>query len=313
MISIVGVTTKKLTPFIDMELHAEWTNISTVDVTCEVVVDTFSLPITFTMMAILRETSSETRFSKIVSLIRSSIHSTPRISSFFPSSEPWAVSFENDVANANITSLKLLLQLTEFECKDTGDYKCITVVNNRINVTQIDIGDQIIFLAPISINLNFTPQMGDTELESINDVGDNVTFTCTVTGPPTLKIVWKSIRLSSDKKEYNLSTRKNQSSGTTDCTIHTTVFNKTLEIDDNGIILYCIVRDTDNNELSKKNFTIWLKGFQSHITNMTVPTMYLTANVTANLTAHFRTVASTVKQSLAMILSICICKTFVTD
>ncbi|XP_055895469.1 uncharacterized protein LOC106078128 isoform X3 [Biomphalaria glabrata] len=178
-------------------------------------------------------------------------------------------------------------------CEDTGTYKCISMVDNGTSVQDIVLGEEVTTAALVSVNLALTPLVEGEDVTLI-DAGVNRTYTCNATGPPDIKIDWKFQRHLVVGKIFGydaLYYPKVRSDGTPVCPIHSSVIHKSFEDSDNGTTLFCGVTDKNGKELAKKQLNIVIrapeKGYFSNVVSM--------------------------KQSLTMLLSIYICKTFVTD
>nr|KAI8757326.1 hypothetical protein BgiMline_010841 [Biomphalaria glabrata] len=296
LICIVGVCTNQITTLLNGFLNRDRNDLSTFNLSCIVVVHSVSPPESLTSVIIARKTYGESEFSKLVVLetyLSPTSIGDPQLKIFIPPSKRWAATYDTNSTTIDKHLSKLILAITDFQCEDTGTYKCISMVDNGTSVQDIVLGEEVTTAALVYVNLALTPLVEGEDVTLI-DAGVNRTYTCNATGPPDIKIDWKFQRHLVVGKIFGydaLYYPKVRSDGTPVCPIHSSVIHKSFEDSDNGTTLFCVVTDKNGKELAKKQLNIVIrapeKGYFSNVVSM--------------------------KQSLTMLLSIYICKTFVTD
>ncbi|KAI8740940.1 CAunnamed protein product [Biomphalaria glabrata] len=160
----------------------------------------------------------------------------------------------------NRKTIHVIVTAVNFQCSDAGEYSCNAIVpsgeiifNSPVNITaKVPISDHTI---------KISPHNGDDKYSSTNYVGENITLTCTVTGPPSLLITWKQTAKDSaienpatGEISNNITTPSVVSTG---CDLHyySSKLGFQLQESDDGNTYYCIASN-DTGEQSRGNFTL---------------------------------------------------------
>ncbi|KAI8798910.1 GATA zinc finger domain-containing protein 15 [Biomphalaria glabrata] len=178
------------------------------------------------------------------------------LSKFFPPSKKWTAEYE--IKSLNMTTISLNLTLRDIQCRDSGQYQCITAVADETELRTMS-AVNLTTSAPIIIDLNFEPNNETGKRSAKIELGLNVTLTCNVTGPPDLKLFWKFANRSSDEvylKEFIFNAGKKWVSET-GCVVrsYTSEIHKTVQRYEHGATYYC----STDKLIAREQFTIWIK------------------------------------------------------
>ncbi|KAK6987330.1 Hemicentin-1 [Biomphalaria glabrata] len=157
-------------------------------------------------------------------------------------------------------TIHVIVTAVNFQCSDAGEYSCNAIVPSG----------EIIFNSPVNITakvpvsdhtMKISPHNGDDKYSSTNYVGENITLTCTVTGPPSLLITWK--QTAKDSAIENPATGEISNNITTPSVVstgcelshYTSELKFQLQESDDGNTYYCVASN-DTGEQSRGNFTL---------------------------------------------------------
>ncbi|XP_055865798.1 neural cell adhesion molecule 1-like isoform X5 [Biomphalaria glabrata] len=200
----------------------------------------------------------------------------------------WLFQYSGGNSLTNRNKIQIIVTAVNFQCSDAGEYTCRadlptgeTFFNSPANIT---------VKAPISAHkIKINLHNGNESNLSTNNVKENITLTCTVTGPPNLLIIWKQTAKDSAEEypatgevsNYNTS----PSIVSTGCAIsnYTSELEFELQKTDDGNTYYCIVLN-DTGEQSKLNFTIRTFPTQQPMVTLTHHDIGDTFNITCDVT-----------------------------
>uniref|UniRef100_A0A2C9LQM9 Ig-like domain-containing protein n=1 Tax=Biomphalaria glabrata TaxID=6526 RepID=A0A2C9LQM9_BIOGL len=186
LICIVGVCTNQITTSLNGLLNRDRKDLSTFNLSCIVVVHSVSPPESLTSVTIARKTYGESEFSKLVVLetcLSPTFIGNPQLKIFIPPSKRWAATYDTNFTTVDKHLSYLILAITDFQCEDTGTYKCISEVDNGTNVKDTVLGEGVTTAALVSVNLALNPVVEGEDVTLI-DAGVNYTYTCNATSSP---------------------------------------------------------------------------------------------------------------------------------
>ncbi|KAK0064601.1 hypothetical protein Bpfe_006260 [Biomphalaria pfeifferi] len=190
----------------------------------------------------------------------------------------------------NRKTIHVIVTAVNFQCSDAGEYSCNAIVpsgelifNSPVNITaKVPISDHTI---------KISPHNEDDKYSSTNYVGENITLTCTVTGPPSLLITWKQTAKDSAIENPATGEISNNilipSVVSTGCELshYTSELEFQLQESDDGNTYYCIISN-DTGEQSRGNFTLRIYPIlpQQRIVTSTHHNIGDTFNITCDVT-----------------------------
>ncbi|KAK0043006.1 hemicentin-1, partial [Biomphalaria pfeifferi] len=208
----------------------------------------------FMSMSLWRQVSPQAAFIKIASYEPLAEFNTTKNA---PSQ--WQVNFSGGEGFSNRNIMKIVVTVVNYQCTDAGLYKCQAVLpspSTNYETTPVNLTAKV---GITQNNISMTPHNqaeGTDENSSVSSVGEEITMTCTFTGPANLQAFWK--RNDEDYPYPNNITNSNPSSSVVSgCNTYTysSELKFTLEESDNGNTYICVVTER-NNEWSRKMFNI---------------------------------------------------------
>ncbi|KAK6963643.1 hypothetical protein BgiMline_030802, partial [Biomphalaria glabrata] len=212
----------------------------------------------FLSMSMWRQVSPQAAFINIASYEPlAKLNTTKNVSS------QWQVNFSGGEGYSNRNIMKIVVTVVNYQCTDAGLYKCQAVMPSPITTYETTPVNLTAKVGITQNNISMAPHNqadGTDENSSVNSVGEEISMTCTFTGPANLQAVWK--RNDEDYPYPNNITNSNPSSSVVSgCNIYTysSELKFTLEESDSGYTYICVVTE-GNIERSRKMFTIEVKS-----------------------------------------------------
>ncbi|XP_055865823.1 uncharacterized protein LOC129922767 isoform X2 [Biomphalaria glabrata] len=180
----------------------------------------------------------------------------------------WLFHRTGGIGFANRRNIQFIVTAVNFQCSDAGEYYCIIVLPSGKFVSTSPVN--ITVKAPISDHkIKINRHNRNDSYSSTNYVGENITLTCTVTGPPSLLITWNQTAKGSTKE--NPATGEISSNSTSEsvvsagCKLHHYSSKLVFELQEtyDGNTYYCIVSN-DTGEQSRENFTLRIIPYDKH-------------------------------------------------
>ncbi|XP_055865529.1 uncharacterized protein LOC106075953 isoform X2 [Biomphalaria glabrata] len=208
----------------------------------------------FVSMSMWRQVSSQAAFINMASY-------EPLAQSNTTNNIPlqWQINFSGGEGFSNRNTMKIVVTVVNYQCTDAGLYKCQAVLPSPVTTYETTPVNLTAKVGITQNNISMAPHNqadGTDENSSVNSVGEEISMTCTFTGPANLQAVWK--RNDEDYPYPNDITNSNPSSSVVSgCNIYTysSELKFTLEESDSGNTYICVVTE-GNNERSRKMFTI---------------------------------------------------------
>ncbi|KAI8775416.1 hypothetical protein BgiBS90_023892, partial [Biomphalaria glabrata] len=175
----------------------------------------------------------------------------------------WQVYYAGGEDFSNRNTTRVVVTVVNFQCTDAGLYRCEIHIPNPNTPYQTTPVNLTAKARITQNNIIMTPQKQakrTDEYSSVNNVGEEITMTCSFTGPENLQAVWKR-QTSNAEENYpylnNIRSSDPVSSAVSGCNTYTysSELKFTLEESDNSNTYICVVME-DKNERSRKMFTI---------------------------------------------------------
>nr|KAI8747355.1 hypothetical protein BgiMline_019073 [Biomphalaria glabrata] len=211
-------------------------------------------------LILLRKTWSDSNFTKIAVY---NPFLKKNITTSIPPGRDWNITFSGGENNDNnIQTIRINLFINDAVCSDVGLYKCVAHTDVDELPTESPVQNLTADGHVSQEPLVMVPDNKNGPNYSENEVGDNITLTCTAYGPDDLILTWKyTTKESKVEKNSNLMdiTRADPVVKSTNgpCILwklETTLSFPFLETDD-GNTFICIVYD-HTTEFMRENFTI---------------------------------------------------------